>query len=289
MRSSIVATLLSSALLLTNLTACTQVEIKEALENQKPKVSVDDQRITRLDFERVNMAFGIKVDNPNPVGIQLAGLDYELKLGGNSFASGQQNKQMQLSASGSSRFELPLSIAFKEIYQGLNNLKGKDEVPYELTTGLMIDVPLLGRIRYPVKTQGILPLPRLPTISVQTLSLDKLNFSGATLTLNLAVDNPNAFSIALDKLNYDLKVNGKRWASGDMQSLGAISSQQKNMIRLPVSLNFIELGSGLYGLLNSGDNLNYSLSGKLDASSDHPLIGNFAMPFDNNGLVKLSP
>lgn len=281
-------TLLCSTWLLFGLSACAPIDIKEALQSQAPTVTVADQRLTRLDFERVNLAFGIQVDNPNPVALNLAGLDYELKLDGHSFASGQQSKQMNLAAAGASRFDLPLSMSFKEIYQGIANLKDKDEIPYELTTGLTIDVPLLGKLRYPVTAQGVLPLPRLPTIAVKDLTLQKLNFSGATLSLNLEVDNPNAFSVALDNLNYDFVVNGKRWLNGNKPSLGTVNQNQKNIITLPVTLNFMEMGSSLYGLLKGGTDLNYRLSGKLDASSSQQLIGNFDMPFDNSGRISLA-
>ena len=281
-------TLSSAAFALLGLNACAPVDIRESLENQKPTVSVTDQRLTRLDFERVNMAFGVQVENPNPIAMTLAGLDYDLKLAGHSFASGNQGKQMKLAASGASRFELPLSMTFKEIYAGVNKLKGKNQIPYELTTGLMIDVPLLGKLRYPVTTKGILPLPRLPKISLENLSLTKLNYTGATLALKLQVDNPNAFSVGLDKLNYDFTVNGKQWLNGNKNGLGNLKSGQKSVITLPITLNFAQMGSSLYGLLKGGQDLNYKLNGKLDASSGHQLIGNFDMPFSNSGKVRLA-
>jgi LEA14-like dessication related protein len=161
-------------------------------------------------------------------------------------------------------------------------------VPYELTTGLTIDVPLLGKLRYPVTSSGTLPLPKLPRVSLQTLSLEKLSYSGATLALKVVVDNPNAFNVGLDKLRYDFKVNGKRWLSGQRSSLGNIANNQSNVITLPITLNFFEMGSGLYGLLNSGEALDYSLSGKLDASSSNPLIGHFDMPIDTSGRISLA-
>jgi LEA14-like dessication related protein len=281
-------TALLAALSLTVLSGCNPGNIRDALENQKPRVSVAGQQLTRLDFQQVGMAFDIRVDNPNPVGLSLGGLDYDLKLAGHSFASGKQNKQMQLKASGPSTFKLPLSMRFAEIYQGLKELKGKSEVPYELTTGLMIDVPLLGKLRYPVTTSGKLPLPRLPKVSVKSLTLDKLNFSGATLALKLKVNNPNAFGVALDKLNYDFKVNGKRWISGNRTSLGNLAANQGNELTLPITLNFMELGSGLYSLLKGGQDLNYNLSGKLDANGGHPLIGRFDVPINRSGKVRLA-
>lgn len=287
-RTTRLTTLCAMSLALLGLNACAPVDIKESLANHKPTVSVTDQRLTRLDFERVNMAFDIQVKNPNPVGINLAGLDYDLKLAGHSFAAGRQGKQMKLAASGASSFELPLSMAFKEIYAGVKQLKGKDQIPYELTTGLMIEVPLLGKLRYPITTSGTLPLPRLPKISLKNLSLTKLNYTRATLALRLQVDNPNAFSVGLDRLNYDFTVNGKQWLSGSKNGLGHLQKGQQSVITLPITLNFAQMGSSLYGLLQGGQDLNYSLNGKLDASSGHQLIGNFAMPFASSGKVRLA-
>ncbi len=262
--------------------------VKQVFENQKPQVSVVDQRLTGLDFEKVSIAFGIQVDNPNPIGIDLQGLDYDFKLDGHSFVKGKQDKQINIVASGASRIELPLSMAFKEIEQGLSGLKGKDHVPYELTTGLLIRVPLLGTVRYPVVSQGVLPVPQLPKISLQGIKLENLGFTGATLALSVLIDNPNNFSVALNALNYDLTINGKRWARGNSQTLGNIKEKQESLISIPVTISLMDLGSGFSNLLKSGVDLNYNLVGKLNASTSNKLIGNFDMPFDNSGRVKLA-
>ena len=288
LKSSYTLSIISLLFLILGLSACSPGDVRQAMENQRPRISIADQRITSLDFERVSMAFGIKVDNPNPIGIQLAGLDYDLKLGGHSFLTGSEEKQMSLRANGVSRIELPLSLGFAEINEAISTLKGKEEVPYELTTGLMIEVPLLGKLRYPVTSRGIVPVPQLPKVSLKTLRVDSMNLLGATLALDIEVDNPNAFSLGLDRLNYNLMVNGKRWASGNRNSLGTIKQKQNNVITLPLSLNFMELGSGLYTALSSGKEVNYSLSGKLDASSSNKLLGSFAMPFETDGRVSLS-
>lgn len=281
------ATPLTLAAFMLGLSACTPM-VKQAFENQKPKVSVVDQRLTGLDFEKVSIAFGIQVDNPNPVGIDLQGLDYDLKLDGHSFVTGKQDQKMPIAAYGSSRIELPLSMTFKEIEQGLSGLKGKDEVPYELTTGLLIKVPLLGTIRYPVVSKGVLPVPQLPRISLQGIKLERFNFNGATMALSVLVDNPNNFNVALNSLNYDLTINGKHWARGSSQTLGTIREKQKSLITLPLSISLLDLGSGFSSLIKSGTDLNYAIVGKLNASTSNKLIGNFDMPFDNSGHVKLA-
>ena len=281
-------TLLPLMAIVAMLPACSQVELKEALRAQTPSVSLSDQRITQLDFEQVTLAFGIKVDNPNPIGINLAGLDYDLKLAGNRFIAGTDDKKIALAASGPSRIELPLTLSLADIKKSLEQLKGQDEVPYELTTGLLIDIPLLGKVRYPVTTSGVFPVPQLPSITVKRLSLSSLSLSGAAMLLDIEVDNPNAFGLALNRLSYDLTVNGKHWASGNQLKPGHINQNQKNIISLPLNLNFRELGSGLYSLLNGDSTLNYKLAGTLDANSDHRLIGNFKLPLDSSGTIKLT-
>ncbi len=278
---------LTLAAVVLGLAACTPM-VKQAFDYQKPQVSVADQRLTGLNFESVSIAFGLKVDNPNPIGIVLEGLDYDLKLDGRSFLMGKQDKQMQIAASGASRIELPLSMTFKEIKQGLSGLKGKDEVPYELTTGLLIKVPLLGTYRYPVVSQGVLPVPQLPVVSLQRLKVESLSFTGATLALQLLVDNPNNFSVVLNSLEYGLKINGKQWASGHSQTLGNIKEKQKSVISLPVNISLMDLGAGFSTLLKGNEELNYTIVGKLNASTSNKFIGNFDMPIETSGRVKVA-
>jgi len=275
------------AALAIGLAACSQL-MKQTLENQKPKVSVVEQRITGLDFEKVSIAFGIKVDNPNPIGIDLQGLDYDLKLAGHGFVSGKQDKQMQIAASGASQVELPLSMTFKEIEKALSGLKGKEQIPYELNTGLLIKIPLLGTLRYEVVSQGILPVPQLPKFTLQGLKVEKVSFNSATFMLNLQVDNPNNFSVALNALNYDLKINGKHWTSGNSHTLGNIKENQISVISLPATVSLLDIGSGFAELLKGGVDLNYLIVGKLNASTSNKLIGNFDMPVESSGSVKLT-
>lgn len=277
----------SVAITLLLLSACAPVELKQALKNQRPRVSLADQRITHLDFNGIALAFGLSVDNPNPIGIQLAGLDYDLKLDGNPFLAGKQAQRMSIAAAGNSRVELPLSFTFSELRRSLRQLGDKAEVPYELVTGLMIEVPLLGTLRYPVTTRGTLPVPHMPSVSLQKVKLQRLDFSGATMELQLALDNPNAFGIDLNALNYDFTVNGKHWASGKRNNLGAVKKGAKGTITLPLSLNFMELGSGIYKLVSGGGALDYQLNGSLNARSDQRLLGAFDLPIKSSGRINL--
>ena len=53
-----------------------QMNIKE------PVASVEDAKITGLDFEKIDLIFGIDVKNPNTIGIAMDGFDYDFGEGG---------------------------------------------------------------------------------------------------------------------------------------------------------------------------------------------------------------
>ena len=84
---------------------------------KKPKVTVIDTKLTGLSFSKVDLLFDIKIDNPNSVEISLAGLDYGLKINGNSHFSGTKNDPLNIGAKGSSTIQIPLSLKYADIYK----------------------------------------------------------------------------------------------------------------------------------------------------------------------------
>ncbi|MDQ7016346.1 MAG: LEA type 2 family protein, partial [Gammaproteobacteria bacterium] len=96
------------------------------------------------------------------------------------------------------------------------------------------------------------------------------------------------FSLALDKLDYTLKVNGAQWFKGVQNNVGNIKANGKSVINLPLSLNFMDLGSGLFSVLSGGKALNYDIQGTMGATSDNALIGAFQLPINQQGSVNLS-
>lgn len=258
----------------------------QALEGRKPTAQVVGVKLTGLDAQGVNLAFDVNVDNPNPVGISLAGLDYDLKLLGSRFLQGEQPMGMKLAAKGSSQVQVPLRLGFQQLLSTYKQLKSADQAAYQLDLGMGFDVPVLGRVRIPVNYQGEFPIPRMPQIKLRSLDVQKLSMSGASLLMQLQVDNPNAFSLLLDKFDYNLKLNGYDVGGGQLKKSLNIQQGGQGVIGLPVSLDFAQAGLGLYkALLGSG--ISYDLSGSLDASSSNAMLQAFRIPLDKQGRVDL--
>ncbi|MCU7809991.1 MAG: LEA type 2 family protein [Candidatus Thiodiazotropha sp. (ex Notomyrtea botanica)] len=270
-----------------SLSGCATLEqVGQVLEGQKPTAQVNGVRLTGLDFEGMDLAFDVQVDNPNPVGISLAGLDYDLSLLGSRFLKGDQPMGMKLAANGNSSVEVPMRLGFQQLLSTYQQLKGADSAGYQLDLGMGFDVPVLGRVRVPVSYQGEFPVPEMPDVKVRSLDVQQLSMSGATLMMQLEVDNPNAFSLLLNQLNYDVKLNGYNVGSGLMDRAVNLQQGSPGVINLPLSLDFAQAGMGLYkALLGSG--IRYDLNGSMEASSSNPILKHFQMPLEKQGSVSL--
>jgi LEA14-like dessication related protein len=122
---------------------------------------------------------------------------------------------------------------------------------------------------------------------LHSLKLDNLTFTGAKLNLKVKVDNPNIWSVMLNKLDYSLNINGKQWIQGITDRPLNINGKQNNIITIPIALNFLQIGSSVYSIISGGKGLDYSLKGSADLGSSLELLRNFNLPFSKAGKVDL--
>lgn len=270
------------------LTACSVFEsIIKQTNVQKPTVEFTNAKISGLSFDKIDLLFDIKIKNPNAVGINLSGFDYDLLINQNSFISGQQNDPIEIKAQGENVIQLPVSLKFLDIYNTYSDLKNNTESKYQIKCGLNFNLPVLGETRIPISKSGDIPLLKLPEIGISSLKLDKFNLTGADLTLNVKFINPNAFTMMLDKFNYNFQVNGDQWIKGTANQKNSVSEKGESIVEIPISLNFLQMGSTLYQLISGGKNLNYQFSGDLNIKNDHPLLNQLNLPIDRSGKIDI--
>lgn len=277
--------LLALSTLITILFQC--AALQEMVNIQKPRVTVNDVRLTGLNLQKIDLTFDVNIQNPNALSATLAGFDYDFQLGGSSFITGRQDKQLTIESMGQSKVEIPVSLTFKEIYQTYQSLKNQDSTKYKLACGLMFDLPVLGRTRIPVSKSGDVPLIKIPKVNIGSLKLKKISFSGADLLLNLQLDNPNNFSFALDKLNYDFAINNKTWAKGLTQEKLSINKKGKSRVSIPISLNFRQMGTTIYNIVTGNQALNYNLKGNVDLNTSVPMLKNVSLPINRSGQINI--
>jgi len=143
-------------------------------------------------------------------------------------------------------------------------------------------------VNVPVSKEGDLPLIKIPKISLEALKLKDLKLTGADLTLGVKLKNPNAFSMLLDNMKYSLDINGKSWVSGDASDDVQVAEKGENIIEIPISLNFLQIGRSVYKIVAGDEDLSYNFGGNLDLATSIPLLGQINLPFDRSGSIKVS-
>lgn len=254
---------------------------------QKPGVTFAGAKISGISFQNIDLLFDVKITNPNPVGIHLVGFDYDFSINQNSFVKGKEDKGVDIAAKGESNIRIPVSLDFTNLYNTFASFKNRDSTDYKINFGATVNLPVLGVQRIPVSKQGTFPLLKRPKIRVAAIKLNKLSFTGADLSLQVNLNNPNAFAFNLNKLNYILNINGARWLDGQTTETMQVLAKKENALTIPISLNFLQIGRSVNQLLKGNQPVAYKFKGNLNLTSAMPLLEEVTLPFDRQGEIQL--
>ena len=254
---------------------------------QKPNVSFQSAELVGLSFSDADMLFVLEIENPNPFGVHMAGFDYDFKIDDATFVSGKKDDRLDVDAGGTSTVELPLNLIYRDLFNSFSSLVDRDESSYEITLGFLFDLPVLGTIRIPVSREGVIPVLRIPNIRYGELRMTDLSFTEAELELTLHLVNPNALKLKLSSLSYDLETNRNPWVQGVLERSVEVGEHEEGVIRLPFSLNLIDIGLGTYNMLNNRDEVEYRVSGDYGFSTSLPLIGEVSSEYDFTGSTMI--
>lgn len=261
--------------------------LRDGLNPQPPSASVAGARITGLGFDHAVIALDVRVQNPNAIAIRLTGFDYRLRVDGRPALSGERRQRLELGANETTRMEIPVRLDFGTIAGVLGGLADRDSIAWELDLGLEVEIPVLGGRRVEASTDGTLPVPHRPELSLQSLRLQRLTSDGALLALTLGVANPNGFALALEQLDWTLEVEGERWARGGSTAPLRVPANGQGALTLTFELDFDTLGRGGYALLAGGEPLDYALRATLAATADDERLGRFELPWSSSGRIDL--
>ncbi|MDR8391968.1 LEA type 2 family protein [Aliifodinibius sp. S!AR15-10] len=254
---------------------------------QKPRLSVTDVQVTGFDFNGIDLAFDVTVDNPNALSVQMQSYDYTLDISQQTFASGRQDNQTRIEASGQSTFEVPIRLDFKEIYTTAENLANRDEAAYQFKSTFAFDLPGLGRTEVPVRHSGDIPLLRLPSIRINSLRVEELRLSSAKVTLGMEFDNPNGIGFDINGFEYSLDIDGRQWAQGKALENINIARDGVTQLDIPINLDIAQMGVSAFQLLSGSQDVGYELDGNFSLDADQPLLGVIDFTFNRDGEVSL--
>ena len=235
---------------------------------QKPKVTVERVDLVQVGFQGISANIVFRVENHNVIGIDLASLVYQLTVDNHPFVQGSAHNPLHVPADGVGQFTLPVSFKFVELAEALASIFQKRQVPYTIATQLGFGTPI-GVLTVPISHAGTLPVPQLPTLSIGNAAVGRVDVSGASLSVTVAVHNNNSFALPVGPLRYALSVNGASILSA---STAPAQLQPGGTLPLTLSahLDFLRVGLGILRAIQSR-----SATVALDGSFD--LLG-YSMP-----------
>ena len=247
-----------------------------------PTVSFNRLDVNDVDWEMADTNFVFTVDNPNPVDVTLASFDYDLAFGGISWASGDDPDGLTLGASGSSEVSLPVSVVFQDLYDMVQATRGEDTIDFELAGSFGFNTPL-GLIELPYDAGGGFPALRTPDFAYDSVTVGDLSFSGATVNLNLNVDNAHASTLDFTNFAYAVSLEGYDIGEGSLASLGAVDGSTTGALTLPIEVDFGDAGYALYEALTSSK-INVGLAASTDVDTPFGIV---PLALDESGQVRV--
>ncbi len=130
-------------------------------------------------------------------------------------------------------------------------------------------------------------LVQSPVVELRAVQVMGLGLNSQTFLLSFDISNPNGFALPVRSVRYALKLDGRRFASGETPSEFSVPANGDARFAISVDLNLLQTAPQLLSVVRQSarDDVSYELDGRL--ALDIPLAP--AVSYRNSGLIRLSP
>jgi LEA14-like dessication related protein len=122
-----------------------------------------------------------------------------------------------------------------------------------------------------------------PVMSVKRVDVTSVSFTGVGLALVMNAQNPNAFALDLGRVDYQLDLEGRRFATGQANNPVRVPARGTGEVTLPVEFRFAELVQGIQSILTK-DQVPYKVSATLGFNSP---VGQIPIPISHDGQLPI--
>ncbi|RCV40006.1 hypothetical protein SETIT_9G016700v2 [Setaria italica] len=254
-------------------------KIEEVVGFGKPSADVSGIHIPHISLNRADLVVDVLIKNPNPVPIPLVDIDYLIDSDGRKLVSGLIPDAGTIHAHGQETVKIPISLVFDDIKSTYKDIQPGSIIPYLVRVVLLVDVPIIGRIKIPLEKSGEIPVPYKPDVDVEKIKFHHFSFEETTATLHLKLENKNDFDLGLNLLEYEMWLGDDSIASAELTQNTKIDKQGITRMQIPFSFRPKELGSAVWDMIR-GRGTGYTIKGKIDV--DTPW-GNMKLPISKEG------
>ena len=131
---------------------------------------------------------------------------------------------------------------------------------------------------------------RQPQVTLTGLTLGGIGLKGGLVYADVAVKNPNRYTLETDRITYDLRVqdpnNAGNWlpfTTGAYTNQIKVGSGQTTTLQVPIQFSFSTASAAVQSVMNSGI-FNYRVAGEVHVTE--PITR--TVPYQHQGVVSLA-
>jgi len=125
-----------------------------------------------------------------------------------------------------------------------------------------------------------------PSVKLSNVQVVGLGFNAQTFLLSFDVTNPNPFPLPVSNVDYGVRLDGQRFASGETASKFTIPADGDASFAISVDLNLLQTAPQLLSIVRDGtrQDINYEVEGRFGV--DIPLAP--TLKYRNSGKLRLN-
>ena len=243
-----------------SVSACAWLQMAEG-GFQKPTVAYKSASLSDVTLSGATLNVVMTVDNPNPVELALADVDYRLAIDGHQVATGRPPDGLQIPAKGPGDVTLPAAFKFADLGQAVTTVLAKGSAGYKAEGTVGVKTPV-GIVHVPLSHEGTFTLPEMPGIALGTPKVTAVALDHASVELPVTLTAKGNYPIPLQALEAAVTVGGAHIGDVSANDLGTLEPGKPKAITLPLNIPFsgaLEAGQAIL----KGGSVPIGLSGQL--------------------------
>ena len=123
-----------------------------------------------------------------------------------------------------------------------------------------------------------------PSVSLNSVDVAGINFTGVNLLVHVDVENPNGFTIPLPRLDWEVFINSSSFVKGAVNNDKNLSSHQTVTLDLPLSVSYEGLYNSFASLVETKEAA-YDIALKI--TFNIPVLGEKVYKLDFSGVLPI--
>lgn len=240
-----------AALALSVLSGCAYLQKFLSSAFKQPTLAFKTASFTDFSLGGLNLDTVWELNNPNPVGISLASVDYALFIDDKQVVAGTPANGFQMAANAATQLHFPAGIKFQDLAGVVETFLTKDMASWKAQGGIGVQTPI-GVLRFPLAADGMFEVPKIPQIVFGNPRITNVSFQGATVEFPLTVTNRNSYALPIAGVTGNLAVAGSNVGTISTGDLGAMDGKGTRQVAIPLTINFVQVAGAAANALRGG-------------------------------------